>query len=208
MALVLNPAGPPGAAGAAGATGAAGIFDYHAAGIVTGTANGANSITWGIQFRWNGQGTAPQITGARVLIHANATNKVYEVRLLRYTAATTTVEVEKVNVTTTTAGQGNYTVAFTPLSLSAYLIYGIAITGAGEAYYTTATFAYTTASGPGHLVAIATLAPPIAVGASGAEVTTVNHVLVNYGGSPPGVPQTAVTITGFHPIHPTFSNAS
>ena len=185
-----------------------GIFDYHAAGLVTGTANGANSITWGIQFRWNGQGTAPQITGARVLIHANATNKVYEVRLLRYTAATTATVLETVNVTTTTAGQGNYTVAFTPLSLSAYLIYGIAITGAGEAYYTTATFGYTTASGPGHLVAISTLAPVLAVGASGAAVTTVNHVLVNYGGSPPGVPQTAVTITGFHPIHPTFSNAS
>lgn len=208
MPLLGFPGGTASADGAAGATGASGIFDYHAAGIAVGTARASNTITWGIQFLWNGEGTAPVISGANVLINAQATDKVYEVRLLLYTSATAATTVETVNVTTTAVGEASYAVAFSPVTLSAYRIYGISVYGAGETYYTTATFTYTTASGPGHIASIANTMPTIAVGAGGAAVVTVDHKLVNYGGTPPGVPQTALTLTSFNPIHPTFSNAS
>ncbi|MEK9647153.1 MAG: hypothetical protein VW547_16580, partial [Alphaproteobacteria bacterium] len=144
-----------------------------------------------------------------MLINANASAKRYDVYLLLYTSASAATVLDTQQVTTTGVGEGSYIATWTaPVTLAAGRIYGVSIVGVGETYYTTAAYAYTTSTGPGHVTSMLTHAPLVAIGLGGAVVRTFDHKQTNYGGSPPGVPATSLGAGNFNPIKMLFSNAS
>lgn len=199
--------GSDGAIGPTGPTGPGAAFDFVAAGVgLTTRAN--NTITWGIQVLWNGRGDAPVITGGSALINANASGKIYTARLLLYTAANVATTIETVNITTTSRGEAQYAFSFTPLAMAARRIYGIALYGQGETYYTSTVYSYTVGSGPGHLTSMPNAGlPVVAFGVGGAAVLTFDHKTKNYGVTPPGIPETTTGAAVFNPISFAFSNA-